>query len=509
MSSYPLLTPQTWTGAWIDGPQFSTFTGTGGDYNRFFSTVGVNSNVCYGSGAVDNVTTIATDSVWQLLGLGALTLVFDRAVKCMDYEMWNNANGVHSTDWNIYGSNDNIKWDLIDSRTGQGMVIGTSFTLLKPNFYTRYKFEITGVFDGYSTITEVKMYGLDTVVTDGFKRIEYHTLKNNHLQSIQHSAIGDYTQDHTAPISDITPVMTSNSAPSPYVVSASSEYNATYAAWKAMDSVLGDPYLWISGTGVPVPHWWKIDYGSPLHIITGYKIIGYTDDYYPSEWYFQGSVDDINWVNLDYQQFSYSHYRQRPFFAKNNVKYRYYRFYITGVYNVNADGRARVDEIKLYTSRNVNYNNIGLISNTPVKLLGTDKIVSGNSVNSTWVLYKSFVCTRSGLLTHFRPYAWTNTNVKLVLYSNNSTAPGVILTQTTGSITSGGRPLTPTSPVKLVIGTTYWLAIQGSVDNAVAYFSGVGSTYYGSLSYANPFVDNPTGLTAIPDSEITIAAYGV
>lgn len=56
--------------------------------------------------------------------------------------------------------------------------------------------------------------------------------------------------------------MTSNTTPSPNVTSASSEYSATFAAWKAFNGATGSTDRWASGIGQHQNAWIQVDLGA-------------------------------------------------------------------------------------------------------------------------------------------------------------------------------------------------------------------------------------------------------
>lgn len=138
-----------------------------------------------------------------------------------------------------------------------------------------------------------------------------------------------YTHD----VNDITPVMTANNAPSPYVASASSEYNATYAAWKAFDHSVGNISLWDAGFNVTTG-WLKFDFNLNT-IVRSYSMYAYTgyQNYHPTAWTFEGSNDNSNWTTLDTRSgISWSAEELKTFSFINETTYRYYRI------NVSASG---------------------------------------------------------------------------------------------------------------------------------------------------------------------------
>ena len=92
---------------------------------------------------------------------------------------------------------------------------------------------------------------------------------------------------YTHNINCLTSLMTSNNTPTPVVVSASSEYNSTYAAWKAFNQ-LGGASGWASTAGHT--GWLKVYSGGSLWRATSYTITSCTDSLtaMARDWTFKG-----------------------------------------------------------------------------------------------------------------------------------------------------------------------------------------------------------------------------
>lgn len=137
---------------------------------------------------------------------------------------------------------------------------------------------------------------------------------------------------------NVTPTMTANNAPSPNVVSASTEYDANHPAWKAFDgkmSVLDAnagvrPWAASTSTG-----WLKIDFGSGnAKQIQRYIVVsresGYRDQM-PKNWTFEGSANDSTWDVLDSRsdQIDWGDCEEREYVFENYTAYRYYRINVS------------------------------------------------------------------------------------------------------------------------------------------------------------------------------------
>ncbi|MCM3273915.1 discoidin domain-containing protein [Paenibacillus elgii] len=131
----------------------------------------------------------------------------------------------------------------------------------------------------------------------------------------------------------IIPKMISNNSPSPYVVSASSIWDATYDAWKAFNGTNNDSTDCWATTNNARTGWIKIDFNVPKNI-TQYTITSRTNATVtetPKSWTFEGSNNNADWVVLDTRKNETNWtLNQRKMFQFNNItSYRYYRLNIS------------------------------------------------------------------------------------------------------------------------------------------------------------------------------------
>lgn len=131
---------------------------------------------------------------------------------------------------------------------------------------------------------------------------------------------------------DVTPIMTSNTTPAPYVVSASAEFNQNYKAFNAFDNItsMHSSDGWVST--VSTPKWLKIDFSEPTYI-NAYKITTRGtegDSNPPKDWVLEGSNDDVYWdvIHTVTDGFTVMTPLQSKIFVCGNAKYRYYRLNI-------------------------------------------------------------------------------------------------------------------------------------------------------------------------------------
>ena len=126
-----------------------------------------------------------------------------------------------------------------------------------------------------------------------------------------------------------SPLMTSNSTPAPYIISASNIYDNSYNSYKAFDSNMSTE--WCSKS---VPAWIKIDLGKPV-LLNALKITsGETTSCCALNFTIEGSNDDTDYIVL--KQYSTSAWatattREIAFDAGKIGKYRYIKITVNKV----------------------------------------------------------------------------------------------------------------------------------------------------------------------------------
>lgn len=199
----------------------------------------------------------------------------------------------------------------------------------------------------------------------------------------------------------ISPIMTSNTTPEPYVVAASSVYDAEHSPWCAfnfgVDGV--DTYSrWATLSNQATPSWLSIDLGEP-QIVNAYRIISRAQSWLsqtPKDWTFEGSNNGTDWDILDAQSVIWSYGNQPKFFTiDSQTAYRYYRLYITA----NLGGAyAGLDEFSLWqiapgsnvyyvSQQNGDDNNDGLSPNTAWKTISKATTDIGIPVDEDVYIY--------------------------------------------------------------------------------------------------------------------------
>lgn len=145
------------------------------------------------------------------------------------------------------------------------------------------------------------------------------------------------------------PRMTSNTTPTPYVITASGTYN-TDAPWKALDGGTDEgtrQFWYVNGTPPTGGHWWKIDFGSAMKIskISLNAFVVSSPNCSIKDWELYGSNDNTTFTKLTYGTHANTNTEETYSFS-NNTAYRYYRInLLTGYANSSAVG---IKEVKLF-----------------------------------------------------------------------------------------------------------------------------------------------------------------
>ncbi|MCR8641568.1 discoidin domain-containing protein [Paenibacillus sp. N1-5-1-14] len=171
----------------------------------------------------------------------------------------------------------------------------------------------------------------------------------------------------------VSPIMTSDTSPSPYIVSASSVYNTSwYPAWKAFDGGFSptDSH-WVSNV---FPSWLMLDYGRKQRV-DKYKIQVNSDILKsPKNWTFEGSNDsfvkDIDILDTR-TNIAWKSSEIKIFEVLSPKEYRYYRIKVTAN---NGDTYLYIVELSMY----INISNKFLISSGDGKTHSI-QITSGKS----------------------------------------------------------------------------------------------------------------------------------
>ena len=221
------------------------------------------------------------------------------------------ANNYYPVDFVIQGSTNDSDWvDLL--------TITDDYNYSSANFSRWYDFS-----DNFTDYRYYRLYITDTISVYSYSLII----------SIEFSATHS---DEPDVFTDYTPIMTSNSLPTPYIVSADSELSPDYLSYEAFNNLFDDIDTgWHSASGHP--HWLKLDLGFGNDVsLNAFRFLGRKIPIecvcYPYDFVIQGSTNDSYWydlVKVGGLQPSALDEWSPYFFSDSELIFRYYRFYIT------------------------------------------------------------------------------------------------------------------------------------------------------------------------------------
>ena len=142
--------------------------------------------------------------------------------------------------------------------------------------------------------------------------------------------------------------MISDSSPSPYVASASTEYPG-FGAYRAFDGGAGENQYWVATTNTG---WLELDLGatsSQTLVSYGIQVDSIPEpNRAPMSWSMQGSNDNSTWVTLDTEsgQTGWTSGQVRTFNVAGSGSYRYFRINVTAN---NGDIYLEIAEVYLNT----------------------------------------------------------------------------------------------------------------------------------------------------------------
>jgi hypothetical protein len=162
---------------------------------------------------------------------------------------------------------------------------------------------------------------------------------------------GDIKKYQASYTSDITPPMTSNTLPSPYVASADYDGGGYFSPWKVFNNTTVDSLdSWLGGTSTG---WLQLDFGTGGEKAIAQYAITFANrtevGRAPKSWTFEGSNTGLfsgEQVILDTRiaETAWAQNQKRTYAFSNSVTYRFYRLNITAN---NGDAQVMVGELEM------------------------------------------------------------------------------------------------------------------------------------------------------------------
>jgi hypothetical protein len=237
--------------------------------------------------------------------------------------------------WTFLGSDNGTTYIILDTRTAQTFTLGErkEYDITVPATCAYYKLAVTSCHpsSSYIAIKELELFEIRPYSVTPKRR----------------------TRDMAVVQTLATPNMTSETAPSG-TITKSSEYNSSWAAWKAFD---GDPSTyWHSNNGLP--QYIQYQFATAI-LVTKYGFSVRLDDrsWMPHDWTFSGSNNGVNYTTLDTKTNQYFTLgEERTFTFTNTTLYSYYKLNVTDV--MPSSNYAVIRELKIYATRK-NYLQMG------------------------------------------------------------------------------------------------------------------------------------------------------
>ena len=198
-------------------------------------------------------------------------------------------------------------------------------------------------------------------------------------------------------LTKISPIMTSYTTPSPYVVTRSSVWNGSDYAWRIFDGVKtgSENYTWISAADELNP-WICIDLGTKTKI-TSFKLWLDTDkNKFPEDFTLQGSNDGTNFTNIksftNVSSMAQASDGEIEFNLGKIAEYRYYKIYVDTLQIIRGVTYLRIYEWEMFYQDH-SYRNC--IKYEPTYFMNLE----GVEVTEDLLTDKSFDITTNGVTT--------------------------------------------------------------------------------------------------------------
>ena len=271
-------------------------------------------------------------------------------------------------------------------------------------------------------------------------------------------------------LTKISPIMTSYTTPSPYVVTRSSVWKGSDYAWRVFDGVKtgSESYTWISAANELNP-WICIDLGTKTKI-TSFKLwLSTNKDKFPEDFTLQGSNDGTNFTNIksftNVSSMAQAADGEIEFNLGKIAEYRYYKIYVDTPQIIRGVTYLRIYEWEMFY-QDPSYRNC--IKYEPTYFMNLE----GVEVTEDLLTDKSFDITTNGVTTIDKsftlPTPITDFDEIETVYSYEK-AKVVVKDSVSGAVATATE-LTPTSDYKGV-------NFPGTSTSGITYQTIPGLTY--------------------------------
>lgn len=310
-----------------------------------------------------------------------------------------------------------------------------------------------------------------------------------------------------------TPAMTSATTPSG-VVSASSEYNGSYAAWYAFCGTPGnDQQTWATSYGHTTGEWiqYKFDEGVVIKkIATTNRNEG--NPRVIRTFIFQGSDDGETYVDLANCEIesNQGHYRQE-FLINNSTAYTYYRLYVTEPWVLN-DTTVGLAQLEIYKEIEVNITELSDLVDVNIYNASEGQALIYDASSRQWVNTK-VLSTSYGGTGNSSGYIRAGVRENTIV-GNRATAEGVNNTVSGDNAHAEGQNNTASGTHSHAEGeqcqaTEWWAHAEGFQSKAygrVTHAEGNATTASNYYAHAEGFMSTASGNTSHAEGSSTTAS---
>jgi hypothetical protein len=142
-----------------------------------------------------------------------------------------------------------------------------------------------------------------------------------------------------------------------------------------------------------------------------------------------------------------------------------------------------------------------------IKLIGNDDGVYSLFLSANFYYYQRFTAIQSGRLSSIRVKSSKDAGVAVAIYSDIGDLPNNCMSSVGTTSISAGWNNIQMSPVSIVSGTMYWLAVNTNTSSAIFRNSSGHNTKSADGAFTS-WANSPQYLSSFSDRDIAIAGWG-
>lgn len=108
------------------------------------------------------------------------------------------------------------------------------------------------------------------------------------------------------------------------------------------------------------------------------------------------------------------------------------------------------------------------------KLIGNDSATGSGSIDgNAYVTWARYIAIESGLMSYIKAHLVGSGSSAYAVYSDSSGLPGTLITSTSKAVCAAGwNNITLSSPISIISGAYYWIAVVSDANCIVSHSSG-------------------------------------